>query len=125
MVEPFSEEYGMLLKHKSIPEDMSPKITDYELWVNDTMVGPRTKVSDQLIHLALSLDNADKTVVKLYNGRNLVDNCQIDATVARDKLEITTGYHVVRNESAKSVATYTATQDMTLKTVEFSFGRDF
>ena len=105
----------------NIPDDATPKITHFELWVNDTMVGHRTRVGEQIIHLALSLDNADKTVVKVYNGRNLVDNVQIDPSVNRDRLDITTAYHVVRAESPRVVGNYTITMDPSLAQVEFGF----
>ena len=105
----------------SIPDDMTPKITDYELWVNDTRIGERTKTDEQIKHLTLALDNADKTVVKLYSSNKLIDICEIDSMVNRGKLNITASYKVVTQEKPRTAASYKMDINENLKTVTFKF----
>ena len=108
----------------SIPSNSKLNITHYELWVNDTRIGQRTKVGDEIRHMTLTLDNADKTSVKLYSSGKLVDICKIDSSVNRAELDITASYNIVRQEKPKTVATFKSSVDDELGLVTFKFKRE-
>ncbi len=76
----------------SVSRDVDVRITDYELWVNNTRIGNRTPIDTSIKHLYLDLTNTDNVFIRLYNGADFVDDCDIDPAVFSAKLEIVTGY---------------------------------
>lgn len=62
----------------TLPKESSLKASDFELWVNDTQVGERTPVDQELSHLTLTLNNVDKAEVKLYESGSFTAVCAID-----------------------------------------------
>ncbi|MCR5777169.1 MAG: hypothetical protein K6G84_07120 [Lachnospiraceae bacterium] len=108
----------------SIPEDTKPKITHYELWVNDTRIGERTAVGDEIRHLTLALDNADKTSVKMFSSGKLVDICEIDSSVTRAELKLTSSYKVIREEAPRTVAAYKSSISDSPAKVTLEFTRE-
>lgn len=73
----------------SIPERSTPAIDSFEIWYEGTQIGERTPVGTELRHLALDYQETGKLLVRLYNGDSFVDECEINAAVPRDKLDIT------------------------------------
>lgn len=72
----------------SIPADFSPEINRFEVWYAGTQIGERTDVGKELQHLALDYKDTSKLLIRLYNGDTFVDECEIDAAVPRDVLDI-------------------------------------
>lgn len=90
----------------SIPEDYSIDISHFELYINGERIGQKTEVSNYLEHLAVDLDMTQSVKIYLYNEDELIDVCEIDASVYQDTLDITGGYTLVQEKTIKTVATY-------------------
>lgn len=75
-----------------IPEDYSLEVTSFELWIDGIQIGERTEADKKIRHLALDKDNAEKAVIRLYNGDTFVDDCQINPLEYEGPLEVTGGY---------------------------------
>ncbi len=91
----------------SVPEDFDISISDFELWVDGVQVGERTNVSKTIRHLALDVKDVNSVFIRLYDGEDFVDDCNIDASVYSDKLTIRS-YRVETTENTQ-IGTYTAT----------------
>lgn len=95
----------------SIPEDYfaedSMEITHFALYVNDEQIGDKTDVKQVLEHLALNLDRTESVKLYLYNEQELIDICEIDASVYQDVLDIKGGYTLIQEKSVRTVAAYT------------------
>lgn len=76
----------------SIPEDFDVEVTGYELWINDIQIGNRTDADKTLRHLMLDMDNADKVIIRLYNGDEFVCDCEIDPMEYSGELPVSSGY---------------------------------
>ena len=72
----------------SIPEDFAPIIDGYEVWYGGTRIGERTPVGTELRHLMLDYKDTNTLLIRLYNGDTYVDECEINASVPRDVLDI-------------------------------------
>lgn len=72
----------------SIPEEFKPEIDRFEVWYAGTQIGERTEVGTELHHLALDYQETSRLTIRLYNGSEYVDECEIDASVPRDTLDI-------------------------------------
>jgi len=94
----------------SVPQDFAISLTDYELWVDGVQVGSRTAIDKTIRHLELDIDQVGEAFVRLYDGDSFVDDCAFDASVYSDRLTITTGYRVEKEEETK-VAAYVASTD--------------
>ncbi len=75
----------------SIPKDYDPEITAFEVWMGDTQIGNRTEVGKELRHLALDYKDSSEMTIRLYNGKEYVTECVIDASVPRAVLPIEVG----------------------------------
>lgn len=102
-----------------IPEDYSLEVTAYELWIDDVRIGERTEAGKTIRHLALDKENADKTVIRLYNGDTFIDDCQINPLEYEGPLEVTGGY-VPEAKEDLTVAEY-QTQEGTNGTMKITF----
>lgn len=95
----------------SIPEDYfaedSMEITHFALYVNEEQIGDKTDVKQVLEHLALNLDKTESVKLYLYNEQELIDICEIDASVYQDVLDIKGGYTLMQEKSVRTVAAYT------------------
>ena len=95
----------------SIPEnyfaDNTMEITHFALYVNEEQIGDKTQVKQVLEHLALNLDKTQNVKLYLYNEQELIDVCEIDASVYQDVLDIKGGYTLIQEKTAQTVATYT------------------
>ena len=95
----------------SIPEDYfaedSMEITHFALYVNEEQIGDKTDVKQVLEHLALNLDKTESVKLYLYNEQELIDVCEIDASVYQDVLDIKGGYTLIQEKRVRTVATYT------------------
>lgn len=90
----------------SVPDNFDTSITDFELWVDGTQVGERTNVSKTIRHLALDIQEVNRVFIRLYDGEDFVDDCDIDPSVYSGKLTIKS-YRVETTEETQ-IGTYTA-----------------
>lgn len=95
-----------------IPEDYDAvPITDFELWIgqgaDQVQVGGRIPVEERLRHLQLDIQSVDRVFVRLYDGSEFIDDCDIKPSEYTGRLNIVTDYRIEKNESTK-VASYTA-----------------
>ena len=72
----------------SIPDDFSPSIDSFEVWYGGMQIGERTPTSQELRHLILDYRDTNKLLIRLYSGDAYVDECEINAAVPRDLLDI-------------------------------------
>ena len=70
-----------------IPEDYRTKVTHFELWQDDQLIGQKTPVYSTLRHLALS-NTGNKTYLLFYNGNEYICECLIDPTASEGVLNI-------------------------------------
>lgn len=89
-----------------IPEDFPVVITDFELWVDGVQIGTRTGIGKEIRHLTLTVENTEKTEVRLYRGEQFVDQCEINASVNQASLDIIGNYQSANQETARTVAAY-------------------
>lgn len=95
-----------------VPEDYDAvSVTDFELWIKEgtgqVQVGGRIPVDGKLKHLQLDIASVDRVFIRLYNGLEFVDDCDIEPSEYSGRLTIVTGYRIEKNEDEK-VGTYTA-----------------
>ena len=83
-----------------IPDDFESEISHYELWVDDYVVGGKNEFDKTFRHLTLSLTGEERVFVRLYNGDEFVDDCEIDPSAYQGPLDIT-DYVVKKTEEAK------------------------
>lgn len=91
----------------SVPEDFDISISSFELWVDGVQVGERTEVTKTIRHLALDVKDVKRVFIRLYDGEDFVDDCDIDPSVYSGKLTIKT--YRVETPSDTQIGTYTAT----------------
>ncbi len=88
-----------------IPEGFEPAIDSYEIWYAGTQIGERTTVGTELRHLTLDYQDTSTLTIRLYNGDTYVDECEVDASVPRDVLDIE--QTAPPQETERVVGTYT------------------
>ena len=88
-----------------IPDDFDVEITDFELWCDNERIGERTPKDKTIRHLALAKDKVDKTMIRLYNGNDFVDDCVIDPSEEKGTLNIRTRMDINKDETG-DVGTY-------------------
>lgn len=88
-------EFGIYL-----PEDFDLDISHYELWVDDYVVGGKNEADKTFRHLTLSLTGEESVFVRLYDGEEVIDDCEIDPSVYQGELAIK-DYVVKKSEEAK------------------------
>jgi len=88
----------------SVPDEFDVPISDFELWVDGIMVGERTSIDSTIRHLSFDLNDVTSVFIRLYNGEDFVDDCDIDPCVYSDKLTII-GYSIESNENPE-IGTY-------------------
>lgn len=86
-----------------VPEDYDEvSVTDFELWIGQEkeqiQVGGRIPVDGKLRHLQLDIANVERVFIRLYNGSEFVDDCDIDPSEYSGRLNIVTGYRIEKNE---------------------------
>jgi hypothetical protein len=96
----------------SIPDDYEPAIDSFEVWYDGTQIGERTDVGTELRHLTLDYGGTSMLTIRLYNGDEYVDECEIDASVARDVLDIQDDRQSQKEETDRVVGTYTVSTTM-------------
>ena len=82
-----------------IPDDFEIDISHYELWVDDYIVGNRTAADKTLRHLTLTLTGEERVFVRLYNGEDFVDDCEINPSAYQGMLNIK-DYVITKSEEA-------------------------
>lgn len=83
-----------------IPDDFDMDISHYELWVDDYTIGGRNAVDKTFRHLTLSLTGEERVFVRLYDGEEFVDDCEIDPSAYQGPLNIK-DYVITKSEEAK------------------------
>jgi hypothetical protein len=90
----------------NIPDDFEPKITDFEIWYEGTMLGQRTSVDKQIRHLTIDYGSGSMLKVRLFNEGKFVDECEVDTAVPRDVLDIR-GSTLPPAPEEKTIGSYT------------------
>ena len=104
-----------------IPEDFPIEITHFEFWCDDTQIGERTEADKSLRHLTLARDNVEKARIRLYNGDDFVDECQIDPSEESGILNIVTAMNINKDETGVVGSYFTTTSDVTgLLSIQFT-----
>lgn len=90
----------------AVPEDYDGvSVTDFELWIRQEaeriQVGGRTPVEGRLRHLQLDIASVEQVFIRLYNGSEFVDDCEIDPSEYSGRLNIVTGYRIEKNEDGR------------------------
>lgn len=98
-------ENSIFVLNVSIPEEFTPDITHFELWIDGVQIGERTEISKSIKHLALDLQECNSVFIRFYNDEEFVDDCIIDQTVYHDKLSIKNGY-LPAKETTITAGTY-------------------
>lgn len=91
----------------SIPEGFTPAITQFEVWRGDIQLGARLDVGQELRHLTLDYGGDSMLTLRLYGPDGFVAQCEIDASVPRDRLDLGAGESTAAPEVA--LGTYTVT----------------
>ena len=94
----------------SIPDGFDPMIDSFEVWYAGTQIGERTPVGTELRHLALDYQDTGMLTIRLYNGGTYVDECEVDASVPRDVLDIQRAEE--ERETERVVGAYTVSTTM-------------
>ena len=94
----------------SIPEGYEPAIDRFEVWYAGTQIGSRTNVGTELEHLTLDYKETSALTIRLYHGDTYVDECEIDASVPRDVLDIQRAEP--QGETERSIGSYTVDTTM-------------
>ncbi len=95
----------------SIPEGYEPAIDSFEVWYAGTQIGERTPLGTELHHLALDYQDTSQLTLRFYNSGTFVDECDIDASVPRDVLDIQKA-EIPDPAAQRSVGSYTVTTTM-------------
>ena len=95
----------------SIPERYEPAIDSFEVWYAGTQIGERTPVGTELHHLALDYQDTSRLTLRFYHSGTFVDECDIDASVPRDVLDIQKA-ETPDPAAQRSVGSYTVTTTM-------------
>lgn len=72
----------------SIPDDFEPEITAFEVWSEGFRIGERTETGKEVRHLTLDYSGSSKLTIRFYNGDDFVTECEVDASISRDKLPL-------------------------------------
>ena len=83
-----------------IPDDFDLDISHYELWVDDYVVGEKQEADKTFRHLTLALTGEERVFVRLYDGEEFVDDCEIDPSAYQGELQIK-DYVVKKTDEAK------------------------
>ena len=104
-----------------VPDDFPIEITDFELWCDDQQIGERTPVDGTLRHLALTKDNVDTVKIRLIDGDNFVDECEIDPNEENGVLNIATAMSIDKEETGVIGSYLTTISDVTgMLSIKFS-----
>ena len=88
----------------SIPEGFEPAVDSFEVWYEDTQIGTRTAVGEELRHLTIDYGGTNMLTIRLYNGDEYVTECEVDASVPRDVLDL--GAEQVEEATQRIIGTY-------------------
>ncbi len=104
-----------------IPENFPIEITHFELWCDETRIGERTEADKSLRHLTLAKDNVETVRIRLYNGDEFIDDCEIDPGSESGILSIVTAMNINKEETGVIGSYLTTTSDVTgLMSIKFS-----
>ncbi len=108
-----------------VPEDYDEvSITDFELWVRlgteQVQVGGRIPVDGRLKHLQLDIGSVDRVFIRLYNGGEFIDDCDIRPSEYSGRLNIVTGYRIEKSEDSKLGTYAVETTDTGLALLSFT-----
>lgn len=91
-------------------ENYDVEFTHFELWINQMQLGQRTAIGSSIKHLSIDLQQTDRVFVRIYNGNEFVDDCDIDPSICSGKLTVIKNYTVVSRED-DLLGTYGVTID--------------
>ena len=112
-----NQEFELAVK---IPDDFEIQITDYELWIDNILVGSRTPVDKKLRHLVVTKEGIDVAKIRLYDGDKFIDDCVIDPSETSGPLNITTKYDI-KKEQIPEIGTFEIVLNDTTGIVELKF----
>ena len=78
----------------NIPDELGVKVTDFALLVDGEQIGDKTPVSDKLRHLGLIMEDVAEAKIRLFNGADVICDCNIDPSAYNGPLNIITDYKV-------------------------------
>lgn len=113
------EDYMFVLRI-SVPEELRQEITHYELWVDKTQIGERTKADQALSHLTLALEDTKKVTIRFYKGNTFVDECEIDPMASKGELTIQGSYHRAAKENKTKLGTFSIQKNPVTQLMVFS-----
>lgn len=90
----------------NIPDGFEPQITDFEIWYENTQIGEKTPIEEQLRHLPLDYGETSDLTVRLYNNDEYVGECLIDTKIERGELPIKSGEKPAPEPSIKILGEY-------------------
>lgn len=108
----------------SIPEDFEPQADSFEVWYEDTQIGTRTPITQELRHLTIDYGGTSMLTLRFYSGDTYVTECEVDAAVPRAPLdfgtkEVSAEAVVLGTYEVKTtVAGETSLSELTLKLTE-------
>lgn len=101
-----------------IPENFSVEITDYELFCDNVSIG-KAKVGKTIRHLGIAKQEISDAKIRLYNGDEFVDDCEIDPESYGGPLTIVTTYRVEERDRDE-IGTFMVTVDQSAGVAQFS-----
>lgn len=106
----------------SIPDGYEPAVDSFEVWYEGTQIGSRTPVGEELRHLTIDYGGSSMLTIRLYNGEEYVTECEVDASVPRDVLDLNT--QPVEEATERVIGTYqvktAVQQNVSLSTLTLS-----
>ena len=106
------------------PDYFPWSITDFELRVDGKTVGEKTPKDGAVRHLKFDTENADSVVVRLWNGREFIDDVVIDPTVSYGPLDIVVAYETPDGRDGGVLGTYEVLEDTTTDMIKIEFTFD-
>lgn len=107
----------------NIPDSVGVAVTDFALIVNGTQIGEKTPVTEKLRHLGLDFSDVVSAKIRLYNGNNVVCDCQIDPQQYSGALDIVKDYKV-DNGDKKEIGGYLLENDALTGLSKLTFNFD-
>ena len=79
----------------TVTEDCDVELTHFELWIDGTQIGSRTGLDGTIRHLSLDLKGTERVFVRIYNGDEFVDDCDINPAIYSARLDIKNNYEIL------------------------------
>lgn len=99
----------------SVPEEGQVSVDEFELWVNNVMLGDRTGLDSTLRHLTLAVDSGDNVFLRLYEDGQFVADASVDTSAYRGELPITVEKKEQNN--TKTIGSYSYKKNKNTKAI--------